>query len=120
MTDDELKNLKKLLKESLQPLQGEVSRLTTETRNLSSRMLRIESGTSQNTREIARLSSDMENMKDWLGEEMGQINNKLDALLSDVVDLQTNVGVIQDQLVDVKENKKDIRTIKKHLRLPPN
>lgn len=122
MTDEDLKQFKNLLKESLQPLQGEVSRLTTESRKNSSQLLRIEHETSKNGRETARLSSDMENMKEWLMEELTQVNDKLDALTGDVIDLQNNVGVIRDQFVGVneklEENKVDIHKIKKHIGLP--
>lgn len=121
---DEVKNLKTILKELLQPLQGEISRLTTETRNTASKWLHVEHVVSQNGKEIARLSSDMENMKDWLGKEMSQVQDKLDALTSDVIDLQDNIGIMKDQMVGIDEkfieNKEDIQLLKRHTGLPLN
>lgn len=82
MTADETKSLKTIIKEGLKHVQGEISRLTTEVRGISSRVLHLYTETSKNGRETARLSSDIENMKDWLGEELGTINLKIDALIS--------------------------------------
>lgn len=124
MTDDDLKKIKGLLKESLQPLQGEVARLTTENIKIADNFYLLRHEVSKNGQETARLSSDIENMQDYLGKELGQINNKLDALTADVVDLQDKAGATKDQLIGIndklEENKKTIHHIKKHVGLPLN
>lgn len=101
MTSDEIKSLQKIIKEELRPVHGEIARVTTELRNFKSTVYRMDGQVDKNSTETARLSSSMENMKDWLAEELGEVNIKLDDLL------------------DTKnQTKKEIKEIRKHVGLP--
>lgn len=54
-------------------------------------------------------------------DDLQKLNQKVDALTVDVIELQNTTDVIHDQLVGIgeklTEDRKDIKTIKKHIGL---
>lgn len=101
MTREEMQKLQMMIKEELKPVHGEIARVTTELRDFKSTVYRMDGRVDKNSTETARLSSSMENMTDWLAEELGKVNIKLDNLL------------------DSKgQTKKEIKEIRKHVGLP--
>lgn len=108
MTDEDLKKMAKVVDNKIKPLHVEMAKIKQELIELKYNSTKANSKISKIDRDLARVDSRLEVIqdkqqegKDWMGEEFGQVNIKLDELL-----------------VEKDKIKKDIKQIKQHVGLP--
>lgn len=101
MSDENVKKLLKAMDDKFKLLHGELARFSRELSRIS--------------KDTARIDSTLDSIQQTLNEH----GDKLDAIVSDVVDLQNRADTVWKKIsIDFKKTKDEVREIKGHLGLP--
>lgn len=110
MVDEELKKISKILSEQIKPLHGEIARIHNELSGLKTNYLRSVTELSKIGKDIARIDSELESIKETLNEH----TDKLDGQSGALIEIESVLKGYADQY---KINRDQINMIKEHLSL---
>lgn len=111
MANDDLSKISKALSDQLKPLHGEIARIHREMSDLNLSYLRTSTELHKIGRDIARVDSELEGIK----ETLDQHTEKLDGQSAALIEIESTLKGYSDMY---KINKSDIDKIKKHIGLP--